>query len=264
MNAVGSPAADRIEVDGREARSDLLPFPAVTYGHFTAMQVRGGRVRGLDLHLERLDAGNRELFDAPLEGSRVRELVRHALRDGSDASVRVYAFASDDDGDDVSVMVTVREPKAPPDHAVGLRSVPYQRSVPHTKHISDFGQAYYGRLARRAGFDDALLTGPDGLVSECAIANIALFDGASVVWPDAPALQGITMQLLQRWLPEAGLPSRNAPVRLGELDAYRSAFVTNARGVAPVGRIDELPMAVDTELMETVTRAYVSVPWDQI
>jgi branched-subunit amino acid aminotransferase/4-amino-4-deoxychorismate lyase len=259
---VGSPAAARIEVDGREARSDRLPFPAVTYGHFTAMQVRGGRVRGLDLHLERLDAGNRELFDAPLDGSRVRDLVRHALRDGSDASVRVYAFAPDDD--EVSVMITVREPKGPPDHPVSLRSVPYQRSVPHTKHISDFGQAYYGRLARRAGFDDALLTDPDGAVSECAIANIAVFDGTSVVWPDAPALQGITMQLLQRGLPDAGLASRRASVRLADLSTYPSAFVTNARGVAPVGRVDDLTVSVDRDLMETVTHAYASVPWDPI
>ena len=54
----------RVEVDGREATDERLRFPAFAYGHFTAMQVRAGCVRGLDLHLRRLDAANRELFDA--------------------------------------------------------------------------------------------------------------------------------------------------------------------------------------------------------
>ncbi len=40
------------------------------------------------------------------------------------------------------------------------------------------GQAYYGRAAKRAGFDDALLTGPDGIIAEGAITNIAFSDGS--------------------------------------------------------------------------------------
>ena len=66
----------------------------------------------------------------------------------------------------------------------------------------------------RNGFDDALLTGSEGAVSESAIANIGFFDGSGVVWPDAPLLHGITMQLLERALPELGVPSRRAPVRV--------------------------------------------------
>lgn len=42
----------RIEIDGGPATADQLAYPAiVNYGHFTAMQVRGGAVSGLDLHL---------------------------------------------------------------------------------------------------------------------------------------------------------------------------------------------------------------------
>ncbi|WP_207939157.1 hypothetical protein [Actinomadura darangshiensis] len=45
-----------IEVDGRPATAEALAHPAiVNYGHFTAMQVRSGRVRGLAAHLRRLD-----------------------------------------------------------------------------------------------------------------------------------------------------------------------------------------------------------------
>jgi branched-subunit amino acid aminotransferase/4-amino-4-deoxychorismate lyase len=64
--------------------------------------------------------------------------------------------------------------------------VRYLRPDPHIKHLAT-GQAFYSRLARRNGFDDALLTASHGLVAESAIANFGLFDGSGVVWPEAPA-----------------------------------------------------------------------------
>ncbi len=65
---MGDPKILRTEVDGREATAEQLRFPAFTYGHFTAMQIRGRKVRGLALHLARLDAANRELFGVGLDG----------------------------------------------------------------------------------------------------------------------------------------------------------------------------------------------------
>ncbi len=88
-----------------------------------------------------------------------------------------------------------------------LQSVRYQRPDAHLKHLAT-GQSYYSRLARRNGFDDALLTGDEGVVSESAIANIGFFDDFGVVWPDAPNLHGITMRLLEGELPKQGVQSR--------------------------------------------------------
>ena len=45
----------KIEVNGREADEAAVSLLAHEgWGHFTAMQVRGGRTRGLGLHLARL------------------------------------------------------------------------------------------------------------------------------------------------------------------------------------------------------------------
>ncbi len=66
VEAMDDPTILRAEVDGREATAEQLRFPAFAYGHFTAMQIRGRSVRGLELHLSRLDAANRELFGAGL------------------------------------------------------------------------------------------------------------------------------------------------------------------------------------------------------
>jgi branched-subunit amino acid aminotransferase/4-amino-4-deoxychorismate lyase len=223
------------------------------------MQVRACRARGLALHLARLEAANRELFEAEFDGTRVRELIRHALRDVEDASVRVYAFES---GDEPTIMVTVKQPGnvSTPQR---LQSVRYQRPEAHLKHLAT-GQDFYSRLALRNGFDDALLTTADGVISETSIANIGFFDASGVVWPAAPCLRGITMQLLERKLVELGVPTRRAPVRLHDIAAFDGAFLSNARGVAAVSEVDGMSLPMQARRMETIADAYASVPWDII
>jgi branched-subunit amino acid aminotransferase/4-amino-4-deoxychorismate lyase len=252
-----------IEIDGRSVIVERLSAAAPAgYGHFTAMQVRNGRVRGLGLHLARLDAANREMFGAGLDTAAVRGYIGHALSgQDSDASVRVYVYEAPDGP---AIMVTVRPPGTMAPDVWRLQTVPYQRSLAHIKHIGDFGQGYFQRLVRSNGFDEALLTGPDGIVCEGSITNIGFSDGTGVVWPDAPALAGVTMQLLERALAERGLPSRHAPVRVSDLGAFAGAFVTNSHGIAPVGQVDDLTLPVDDALMSAVTQAYESSAWDQI
>jgi branched-subunit amino acid aminotransferase/4-amino-4-deoxychorismate lyase len=248
----------RIELEGRRVSAEAL-WPVVSgFGHFTAMQVRGRRTRGLALHLDRLEAANKELFGAGLDRERVRELIRHALDDVEDASVRVYVHESDPEP---AVVVTVREPGvvATPQR---LQSVRYQRPDAHLKHLAT-GQGYYSRLAHRRGFDDALLTADDGTISETAIANIGFFDGSGVVWPNAPLLRGITMQLLEQTLPALEVPSREARIRLGDIGSFDGAFLGNARGIAAVSRIDDVELPIPKHL-EKIVDAYASSPWNAI
>ncbi|WOX24505.1 aminotransferase class IV [Streptomyces solicathayae] len=244
-----------IEIDGIPA-----PDPALTaslmsgYGHFTAMQVCDGRVRGLALHLARLDGAHQELFGAGLDAGRIRMLTDRALRGSGrrDASVRVYGYED-------ALVVTVREPFTPDPSPQLLMSVPYVRPAAHLKHLGGFGQAYHRQAAARAGFDEALLTGPDGAVAEGAITNVAFWDGERLVWPSAPHLTGVTMALLTR-----RLPCTLSPVTLADLPSFRACLVTNSRGIAPVTRIDRVPYPVDEALMARVEAAYEQVPWDPI
>jgi branched-subunit amino acid aminotransferase/4-amino-4-deoxychorismate lyase len=249
----------RVEIDGRSVDAETLWSTASAYGHFTAMQVRDGRTRGLSLHLDRLTAANRELFDAELDRERIRRLARHALRDSGNASLRVYVF---EDREEPAVMVTVRPPGgvATP---LRLHSVRYQRPDPHLKHLAT-GQGFYSRLARRNGFDDALLMDHNGLIAESATANICFFDGAGVIWPDAPKLHGITMQLLELRLAELAVPTARSPVSLGDVASFEGVFLTSARGVAAVSQIDDMQLAVNGEQVDLLADAYASVPWERI
>jgi len=261
-----------LEVDGHEPSVEELRDAALnSYGHFTAMQVRSGRTRGLALHLERLDAANRELFGAGLDGNHLRDLMRHALAGGGgnragsvDASLRVIVREPGPAGGRPRVFVSVRPPYQMPDTPQRLKSVPYVRAVAHVKRPGDFGQAYYIDQAVAAGYDDALLVDQDGAIAEAGIANIVFFDGHSAVWPDAPILAGITMQLVAPRLADHGMPSRTAKVTLADVASLSGACVTNSRGIAAVDRIDGTPVPVPPAFVKAMHDAYTSVPWDEI
>ncbi|MER5882363.1 aminotransferase class IV [Streptomyces sp. NPDC001941] len=256
-----------MEIDGEHATADLLAARLLdNYGHFTAMQVRDGRVRGLAHHLRRLDEATRELFGAELDGTRVREHVRHALAtaDLRDASVRVHVHWPQGYGQ-ASLMVIVRPPQTMDPAPKRLVAVEHAREVAHIKHLGGFGQAHHWRAALREGYDEALLTLPDGTVTEGAITNVAFWDGTCLVWPQAPSLLGMTMAVLA-----PRLPSARRRVTVDDLGAYRSAFVTNSQGLAPVRSV-EVPwrslsyaFEVDEELVARVRAEYEAVEWDVI
>ncbi|MFC7876400.1 aminotransferase class IV [Isoptericola sp. NPDC057391] len=238
----------RIEVDGRPATAEQV---ASTDGHFTAMQVRGGGVQGLEHHLRRLDAAHREIFGLPLDGDRVRRLVRHALAGQADASVRVVLR------DPEHVAVQVGEPRRPPARPQRLRSVPYLRPFAHLKHLGGFAQAQWARQAGREGHDDALLVSPDGAVAESTVANVGVLgpDG-DVLWPDAPHLRGTGLALV-----EETTPTRTGPVHVDDLGRSAGAFLVNSIGIVAVASVDGTDLPDATAHVEAIRRRVAALPW---
>ena len=280
-------AGRRLEVDGRAATVGDVAGPAQAgYGHVTTMQVRAGRVRGLDLHLTRMADAQVELFGEPLDVERVRAAVRHAVG-GADASVRVVVAPRHGAATATAVLVAVEPPPEAPAAPLALTAVPYQRPLPHLKHVGTFGQLYWARRARLAGFDDALLTGPAGEVLETSVANVALWDGERLVWPTGPQLVGTTWQLLERAEPTlvavpsvpsspgsvattvamtvpTGVPMTRRPVALADLHAYRAAVVVSSRGIGAVARIDDVTLDPDAAVVGRLRALYDAVTWDEI
>ncbi|WP_084958508.1 aminotransferase class IV [Thermoactinospora rubra] len=242
-------------VDGRPARgSDIGLALAARAGHFTAMQVRGGRVRGLAEHLRRLERATRELFGLQPDRDLVLASLRAAVSEAADASVRVHVARTDA----LHVIVDAGPPVDAPASPRRLKTVAYQRFLPHVKHGGGFPQAHLARLAQAEGFDDVLLIGADGLISETSIANLGCFDGERIVWPDAPMLEGITMRLLSRG------PHGRRPLRVADLPAFPAVFVCNSWGVSPVGGVDELELKTDEAAYARVVSRYEDTPWDPI
>src|SRR5215467_6889062 len=187
-----------IEVNGREAdQAAVSLLDHEGWGHFTAMQVRGGRVRALDLHLSRLEAAHREIYGRALGGQEVCARIRHALGSRPDASVRVYGYWA-------GLIVTVREPRDMPRRPHSMTAVQFQRPLARLKHVGSWGQGRFRQAALAAGFDEGLLVDETGRISEGTITNVGFWRGGRVIWPQAPKLAGITMLVLRRQLAMAG------------------------------------------------------------
>ncbi|SEL85748.1 aminotransferase class IV [Nonomuraea pusilla] len=248
---------ERAVIDGRPVGADARFMLTARYGHFTAMQVRNRRVRGLDLHLARLDEANRELFGAPVDRDAVLGAVRAVLGgDARDGSVRVYVVETDRP----HVLATLAPPAEAEQGPYRLRSVVFQRYLPHVKKAAGFAQAHLGRLVGREGYDEALLTSAHGIVSEGSITNLGCFDGERLVWPDAPMLRGITMRLLER----VDVPQERRPLKVADLAGLGLVFVCNSRGVVPVGQVDDVALRPDPALAARVLGWYDAVPWDAL
>lgn len=260
----------RIEINGHVASADdLCRLALVNYGHFTSMQVRDGCVRGFDLHMQRLADATRELFGSDLNLDVVRGYIHHAL-DGESANVslRVTVFANSFDrtrpeksvSPDVAASTSAARDVAqlPP---LRVRSVHYQREFPHIKHVGTFALFHHQRLARLAGFDDALLATATGDISEGSIWNIGFWDGDRVIFPIAPALRGVTLQLLEIGLRRQGIEHAHRNVNLSDLASLRAAFTMNSGALGqPIASIDACEFDIDPQLTALLQRAYESNP----
>lgn len=249
---------------------DLMPLALTSYGHFTSMRVdEEGRIRGLSLHLERLNRDSREVFGTAVDPDRVRAQVAAALTDRTGRCiVRITHYdpavnlGRPADATKPELLVTVRPAGQLPPPPLTAMTVPYERDLPQVKHCGLFGLLHARRTAQLAGFDDALFTGRDGLISEGGTWNIGFIDtDGTVVWPQAPVLPGVTMALLQ----EQHADWKTAPVTVEQAKGMAAAFATNTSiGVRALSAIDDQPMPADHPLLAELRDAYLAVPGEEL
>lgn len=247
--------------NGRPATADdLAPLAFAGYAHFTAAQVRDGRVRGLDLHLERLRLGSAELFGSALPDDVVRGFVRTALAAGpADVSLTATAYSSADGV--LDLLVRTGPPSTGPDGPLALAVVAYERYLPAVKHVGEVAKTHVLRGAARDGYDDAAFVDRAGRLSEASIWNLAFWDGSAVVWPVADVLGGSTRGIVRRQLSARGVPQRDAEVRPGDLPGLAGAVVMNSwtPGVA-VSRIGAATLPAAPAFVALLHDAYAAEP----
>lgn len=260
----------RAELNGAPVQSeDLKILWPSSYGHFTVLPVHNARVRGLALHLDRLQQNTQILYGCELNRSRVLAYVRHAIEGISattplavrvDVTSRIAATDPTQRIVAPDIVVTVR---AAPDESttpLRVRSTQYERDLPQVKHAGTFGLIYTFRAAQLNGFDDALFTDVSGRISEGTGWNVGFFDGRNVIWPSAPVLPGIAMRLIQAGLEKRHIPSETREVRLQDLSAFHSAFLTSVLvGAQPIASIDEVSFSPDADLFALLKDCYEGI-----
>ncbi|MEU7206062.1 aminotransferase class IV family protein [Streptomyces sp. NPDC045470] len=258
-----------VQRGGRAATAgDLTPLAFAGYAHFTAMQVRGGRVRGLDLHLERLRTASEKMFGRAIADDRIRDFLRAALEAGpADLSLTATVYSPAGEftvaGAEVEPEVLVRTGPAAtgPQGPLSLAVVEHERTLPAVKHVGEVGKTYFLREAVGQGFDDAAFVDRRGRLSEASIWNLAFWDGSAVVWPEAGMLGGTTMGIVRRQLDGLGVPQRVQEVTVADLPALAGGVVMNSwtPGVA-VHRIGPVPLPDAPGFLALLRRAYEAEP----
>ncbi|GGT30269.1 aminotransferase class IV family protein [Streptomyces purpureus] len=255
--------------NGRAATAgDLAPLAFAGYAHFTAMQIRDGRVRGLDLHLRRLRRASAELFGRALPDELVLTRLRQALQDGpADLSLTatVYTpsgeFTVADPDEEPELLIRTAAPSTGPEGPLTLATVTYERVLPTVKHVGEVAKTYFLRDAVAQGFDDAAFVDRRGRLSEATVWNLAFWDGSAVVWPLAEMLEGTTMAVVRRQLDRLGVPQRVQEITPADLPALAGAAVMNSwtPGVA-VHRIGTAALPEAPDFLDLLHRAYRAEP----
>lgn len=251
------------ELNGKPVEVDALQNLALTnYGHFTSMRVDDGRVRGLSLHLERLQRDCKALFGTNLDLQRVRDLARRAVPSSGSAVVRVTIFDPSLDlghpssATDPHVLVTTRPAAHLPVAPLRAQTARYVRDLPSVKSVGLFGSLHHRRTAQLNGFDDALFIDEQGVVSEGGTWNVGFFDGDRVIWPAADCLVGVTMQLLKE-----AHEYDVRPVTLADIPNMQAIFATNAAiGVRAVSSVDAISTPQTHAIIDTLRKQYMEVP----
>lgn len=251
--------------------ADLTYLALVNYGAYTSFRVECGGVRGLDLHLDRVDDYAVALFGEAVGERALRAALRATVKDRRDAWLRVSLFSPDIWSRTPSarvrpkVMTVISPPPPPLATSVRLQVQTYAREEAHIKHTAIFGLIRARRLAREAGLDDALFADADGLISEGSSWNIGFLSGDTVVWPQAPMLSGVTRILIDRGLAGVELTSETRPVRTTDLAAFDGGFICNsATPACPITAIDGHAFQTPPKIIDRLAAAWASTTGEPI
>ncbi|MDR9767898.1 aminotransferase class IV family protein [Shewanella baltica] len=215
--------------------SELTPLAFAGFAHFTAMQIRNGKIKGLDLHLRRLHRASVEFFGMALPDELVQSYIKKTIGEGhEDLSLTVTIFSrhgeftADSMNVEPAVLVRTGAPFNGPNGPLRLAAINHERPLPTIKHVGEVGKTYFLHQAIRKGFDDAAFVDNLGHLSEATIWNLVFWDGETVIWPKAKILNGTMMSIVQRQLEHLNIPQRHETITLKRLSELSGAAVMNS------------------------------------
>lgn len=239
---------------------DFVPCPGVPatdrgfrYGmsFFESLAVRRGRVEFLDAHLERLAAACRQcgwpVYTTALKraGEWLTAWAEALANENASAFARIYVTAGDGgaaapvQAPRVLVFVEPREATEPKPLRIVLRSAPHVPTLGGLKTANYWAQLEALGWARHAGFDEALLFNPDGLLISACMANVFVLLGREWITPHPAtgARAGVVREWVMRQLAPGKIVQR--PLTIRDLDHASACFLTSSwNGVMPIASLD--------------------------
>lgn len=263
----------RAFLNGQQAdEAALIRFTRRGFSHYTTMQVRQAAVRGLTLHLARLEHATQHLFNTTLDVPLLRSQMRTALAESAspDAALRITIGASNFTARSmeypakIEVLTLVDPPATAPKKSTRLKSFQHERYLPQIKHSGTFDLFDLRRRALADGYDDALLTTPSGHLAEGATFNIGFFSGEQVLWPLAPQLEGTTMQLLKQGVEALGGENIVSSITLDSVRMLDGGFCCHSGGIWPIHAIDEMALPLNENCLTRLHEIWEAIPFEPL
>lgn len=250
---------------------DLQKLASANNGHFTSMQIRNKKVKGIELHLNRLKVSSELLFGCNIDLDIIRNHISYILNDTLDCSLRISIFSTSLNAKtiskkDLQILITKSDPIEMGTLPISVMSTVYERFLPQVKHIGiSIGLLYHKGLAQLKGYYDVLYTDIFENISEGSIWNIGFYDGTKIILPNTSALSGITMELLVSGLKRNNIQIEKRKINIKDLNKFSSAFITNSISIAqPISTIDHYNFKMDLSLSALMTTAYDDNPWESL
>jgi branched-subunit amino acid aminotransferase/4-amino-4-deoxychorismate lyase len=210
-------------------------------GLYESLQVSDGVALHGERHFERMTASAHALGLPAPDRSLFARAIEQAEGSGEVVRVRLHDSAGEPE------LRAERRAAATPEPlrltALGGWYAPGYLLREH-KLTSHFHGIQGRRLARAAGYDDALLVAHDGRVGEATNANVAFFTGSALVTPSVDGLlPGVCRAALLEAARGLGLVVESRPVALAELVDAGGVLVTSSpRGLCEVVELDDRPL----------------------
>jgi branched-chain amino acid aminotransferase len=219
-------------------------------GAFEVIRIYDGKLYAMDEHIARLErsAQNMRLpVDLELVRTEAYRLLAEAGSGPDHQELRIMVTRGGR-----RVMFTERTPELP-EH-VRVKTITYSptRVLDGVKTLSYGANMLAGRLAREAGFDEALLVTPHGRVLEAPTSSVFWIEQGELL---TPPLEDHILASITRALVLKVSGGREEPCPLDRLLGAEAVFLAStAREVQPVTAVDEQPFSSGNERVREVAK----------
>ena len=224
---------------------------------FTSFRTLNSKVLGLDLHLERLLSGVKDIFgfcDMSKEAFfsffindlnldlKFKEYPNHYFRltiysEGS-TELNRYSFSLGE----MKVNLSTKPIEELPKKSLKLKTFPspFSEFYNPCKTGSYQPLLFFRKKALKMGYDDVLFMAGNNVL-EASSSNIVFIKENKIITPDDPRiLHGVTLQCLESYIEKTSYRFGKEVVTLRDLKEIDACFSLNSvKGIIPVERIDD-------------------------
>jgi branched-subunit amino acid aminotransferase/4-amino-4-deoxychorismate lyase len=253
----------------------MLSLALYGYACFTSFLVENKKVKGLQLHLERLINDSFEIFGQSPDKSEILTNIL-AFLDQQQANyyggVRVtifpanFSLSNPGDFEAFNILVTGRKVENIDASPINIASIEAKRTCPLQKTSNIIANLKARIEAQDKGAQDALMLHND-VITEGATWNIFFGTGNNLVTPSIQSglLPGITRKLLIEAAVSSNYKVIESEIVITEIEKYEFCFISNALiGLRPVMRINNVIYDAQNKNIKYLQQKFEEIPSENI